>query len=423
MKAATNYYLAIILLALYFSQSAISLGGLPAQALLVAIFLTALWKWFSLAFISRKPFFITALSLFLVFFGAVWLLSPKEVYSSTLGTISTSVILKNTSLVCLSLFWGYAIGAKGELSGKVKRNAGVAVAAIAVLQYFIILDMGIKEGLSVYVVNNGAYCLVSAIPFLMPLMRSERKLAIILFSILAAGIVWSGKRGAIVCMLAAALFFIMNDPRATKVGNRMRTMAVFAAILAATVATVLVLDASGVYFRERMAMTMDGYSSGRDRLYSKCLDAWSGESDASVILFGRGAAQTVRTAGDYAHSDWLELTTDTGIAGVGLYLLFFISYIIFARRVGRRWSRSDRSTANLVMTLLFLQSIFSMGFMAIFNCFDTLLLGLSASSLRHFPKRPQPLRGEPSRMPLRGSCQGRDWKDISPESPASVSRN
>lgn len=370
------YYSVIFLLFLYFSQSLLHIGGIAAQAIMCLTLAVGVFSWISVTFIPSRPAFVKVISYFYILIVAVWVISEKSVHSPQLGEIPTSVLLKNTSMVCLMLFTGYWIGRNSFIGRKQETTVCIIVLLTAVLQYIIV---GESAGLrNDRFTNNGAYCLVSALPFIVPLLRKNKTLAVVCFAIITAGVVASGKRGAVVCLTSALAFYYFAYPGNSSGPKWERILS--AVLLTGLAALSLFLETTqNPYLRERLLQTWQGYSSGRDLIYDRCLNAWLNEPDELIILFGRGLSQTINVAGNYAHSDWLELLTDAGLPGVFIYALFFAAYIRFIKRRKPHIECNRRFNMNLIMLLLFIESLFSMGFMAIFNCFDTLMLGVLAA--------------------------------------------
>lgn len=89
-------------------------------------------------------------------------------------------------------------------------------------------------------------------------------------------------------------------------------------------------------------------------------------------LFGRGTAQTVMIAGNYAHNDWLEFLTDNGLLGALLYLTTIVSLFFYRRKIQK--GSPMRCAFMIVLLFWFIKSIFSMG-MGIMGGISMMLLG------------------------------------------------
>ena len=121
----------------------------------------------------------------------------------------------------------------------------------------------------------------------------------------------------------------------------------------------------------RLEQTLEGNSSNRDVLYAYLWDAWV-NADFYTQLFGRGIAQTVNVAGNYAHNDWLELLTDVGLLGATNYLAIFVSLFMFRKKF--QTNSQEQTSFTLVLIFWLLKTIFSMG-MGIMGGISMMLLG------------------------------------------------
>lgn len=90
-------------------------------------------------------------------------------------------------------------------------------------------------------------------------------------------------------------------------------------------------------FRNRIEMTLEGNSSGRDIIAENITDYFQNQTDFIAIAFGNGADATIDIAGNYAHNDWLELLINQGILGVSIFFLFYVlwfkNYLIIRKKV------------------------------------------------------------------------------------------
>lgn len=363
-----------LILFLYFSQIALHLPDIAGQGLIVLYLCIGAAAMFSSFFIKRRPFFLTAAAIFVVFISTIWIFSEKEVSSLHLGRISASIILKNSLAVSLSLFTGFIAGRRS--SGTERQEAWLTclLALTCLIQFFSVFIV-FKEGQegNAFFVNNSAYCFITLLPYIYLISSYRRGLsaALIIFAFLFLAL--CHKRGAMLCFFIATAYwtvtYLRTSPDKLKAGAICMMLMTVAAI---AVMIQIELDPAAYI---RLLQTLEGYSSGRDVIYSRILESFAYETHDSILLFGNGLSQSIEITGNYAHSDWLELLADAGVAGVGIYSLFFLSYLFYMARNRTRIQRDDLLTMNLIMLLLFIKSIYSMGFLAIFNSFDLLLLG------------------------------------------------
>lgn len=117
-------------------------------------------------------------------------------------------------------------------------------------------------------------------------------------------------------------------------------------------------------FRNRIEMTLEGNSSGRDIIAEKITDYFQNQTDYVAIAFGNGADATIDIAGNYAHNDWLELLINQGILGVSIffifYMLWFKNYLMMRKKVSLNVSMAF----GVAFIGSFGASIFSMAYTA-----------------------------------------------------------
>lgn len=404
-----SYCSVLVLLFLYFSQQLIPAGDMVGLASLSILMAGGVYSWLQSFFNRRRPAPITAMSWFYLFFVAVWIVSSKSVFSLEMGRVPTFTLFKNTSMFCLMLFWGYKMGLSGRMSDRQNMVACIVVTLTAVLQFVIVGNSIIEEGkLGQDFTNNGGYCMVTALSFITPVIRKHRVMSMICFVILFTGVMMSVKRGAILCMTVMLIYYYLYYPDREGDSKRRRVfLLVF--ITVGILGTLLVEAVHTRYLQSRVMETLAGGMSGRDHIYRDCIEAWTREEDFVILLSGRGISSTIGIAGNYAHSDWLELLTDMGLTGVILYAVFFITAFRFVNS-RRRYDPYMRFTMNLILLLTLCQSIFSMGFAAIFNCWSALLWGIYAGNMtvRPHPGASRLRRDVPFHTPPPVSCRGRD---------------
>ena len=219
------------------------------------------------------------------------------------------------------------------------------------------------------VTNNVAYTFVY-LSIAFPLFfKHNIKLGLLLLGVSLILIMYGSKRGAIGCyavvLILFAFYYVKNHR------SKFLSIFVLGVMLLGTSFMVYREYTNNTYLQERIVETIEGNDSGRGSIYTQLWDNWSQTRSISQQLFGKGMAQTINVAGNYAHNDWLELLTNNGLIGVGVYLLFFLSAYFYVKRsplIG-----FDRCVAYACILVLFMVSIFSMGYTGNYFCF--LMLG------------------------------------------------
>lgn len=384
------YYTVMLALTVYFCQQTLHIPDIVAQALLSLSIALGLICMMIVVLTPGRPAFLNVMAVMLLMLWLMWGCSDKFVFSRHLGKMTTLTMLKNSSLFCCMAFVGYRIGIDGKLPDRQKLIAALLVLFIAVTHYVICIQIAlINQFAADKYANNGAYCFVSVIPFIVPLINKYKKTAAALLIVCCIFILLSGKRGALICLIISLLaiyyYYLQTHP-----AEKWKMYLLFPLII---IGGTLIGGYEWLHnelFRNRILVTLEGYSSGRDVIYETLVTTWLNDPDIIHRLFGRGMMQSINIAGNYAHSDWIELLIDGGLISVAVYLIFFITYAHFSFNTRRKIGLQIIFNMNLIITLLFVKSIFSMGLIAIFNSFDMLLLGVLAgnSSRILYPVKP-----------------------------------
>lgn len=177
-------------------------------------------------------------------------------------------------------------------------------------------------------------------------------------------IVLSLKRGAILIGTISFLAYLYTNIKTSKGIKKFGTIAfsIFIIIIASFFIIHFFENSQG--FQQRVEMTLNGNSSGRDIIAKSLFDAFKNQNDALVILFGNGADATIDIAGNYAHNDWLELLINQGILGVSVFALFYVLWFKNYLRMRKEVPRSISMAFAIVLIGSFGSSIFSMAYTA-----------------------------------------------------------
>ena len=215
------------------------------------------------------------------------------------------------------------------------------------------------------ITNNAGYLMLSLLP--MTAFFSKRKeLQYLAIGIVAAFIILSFKRGAVLCFAVSLLFFIY------KVVLSNRKMSAFRSFwsLALTIAGVALLYLfimhlfeTSDYFVERVDKTLSGNTSGRDDLYGYYLDVLL-NSDVFQLFFGYGVLATIHELkyGIEAHNDWLEYVIDMGLVGISLYLIYWKNFVKEYFKSRRLLDDEVNLALGIIVIICFIRTFVSMSF-------------------------------------------------------------
>ena len=228
--------------------------------------------------------------------------------------------------------------------------------------------------------NNNAFTFV----LLFPLMGLffEKKHKYLLVFVMLYFVILGAKRGAWLCYLVELILFFFFDFRSFT--KRQRSLGFIGLLVGVVIVLVFikVLYNSDEFVQYRFDMLLSGEDSGRSNIWNALL---VGFLDSSIIqiVFGHGMDSTIAIAGMYAHNDWYQLLIDSGIVGVVIYFLMFISLYRFYSK--NKCYLSDNVKFMYLSAVLcwFLKSLFSMGYTSPFSFLLLLPIAYTQSVVKH----------------------------------------
>ena len=293
----------------------------------------------------------------------------------TSGLSSFSALLAGM----MPIFSGYYLSRFAKVSEKQIVMALMFFLLVAVLSFY-----GYANTLNeVYgdrdVTNNMGYYFVSTVSIVF--IFNNRFWSYGAIVIIAFYVLLSAKRGAMVCTIVAFLIYyyyvaFLNKKKKT---TQIVVLSVFSAILSLLVVNFLAEDS---YTSERIYESFSSEEgnavySGRDVIYASLWDIIK-NSGATHLLFGHGTDATVKLIGIHAHNDWLEIMIDYGAIGIISYLSFFVSIFIYIRK---QTASKYKYIVITIITVLLLQTFFSMGFTSLSMSVTSFILGCSIGKL------------------------------------------
>ncbi len=361
-------YSSIIMLILYFMQGVfypnssflgkISLAGYLAVGL-YCIIRTIINK-------TRQPLIYISLAFLLLNF-AYFGFSNDNIISSLFG-LQYSGQMKYILLVFVTIVTFFYLTRNKAINEK------NLLLIYGILYVFSIINFYELSPFSLHntkVVNNVGYSFVNLLPFLF-LIR-KKYFALILCLISTFIVISSLKRGAIAILAIFMMYYIFTQLKEAKITKEQKISLITLGIILCGFATFQLYQGNEI-IQERINQTLDGNSSGRDTLYGVLWENWKNNDSAITVLFGNGFAYTPYiTGGLYAHNDWLELLTNLGLIGVGLYVIFYTYLVKFALQ--KDIDKNTRRIAISASVIMLLKSFFSMSYVDIGSIPLVILLG------------------------------------------------
>ena len=233
--------------------------------------------------------------------------------------------------------------------------------------------------------NNVAYTFVGLLPALV-LFYKKPIIQYVCLAICSYFIVLGIKRGAMLTGGICLIWFVATNVKKVPKNRRWVVVLVSAVALAIGFYFIRYMMATSSYFQYRIDQTMEGNSSGRDRLYATFFQQFINESNPFRFLFGNGAYSTLKFSDNLAHNDWLEIAIGQGLLGIMIYLVYWICFYV-------NWRRSKNHpqafmAIGMILIIYFLSTMFSMSYnnvsrcaamvlgyyLAVYNEYDTMAL-------------------------------------------------
>lgn len=265
--------------------------------------------------------------------------------------------------------------------------------AIAITQFYrerhlsieLLAERGIIKD---EVTNNASYLLLSFIP-LISFYNKKPLVQYVLLSVCLIYVLMGMKRGAIVTGALCFLWFLVNSVK-RKEFNRKRIFMIIVIVFVVIGAIYVVqyMLQNSDYFNERLEKTISGDSSGRDSIYTSCLNYFFSQISVMAYMFGNGADATLRIFGEFAHNDWLEIAINNGIV---VLVIFFIYWIRLFQVISscRKTNYTFYMVLSTFFVIYFTRTFFSMSYSDI-SVYSNIALGFALANLNKIEKNTSP---------------------------------
>ena len=345
-KQDTLFWGYTILAAITILNDKISFLNIPFSVLYVFVCFKYAIKTYRL---SKPALYIFAFSLFYL---VRVVLSPD--YATDMN--SKWGMLNWALKVMLSFFPAYYIGRIGIIQKDSLRKAGIVFFIVGVISYYLNIDIVLTNLDVDGVTNNVGYLFVGILPLLFLNFKKN-----ILWIILAyIFILLSLKRGAIVCEVATLPFFIVMLKKTYKLSV---LKIILMAVVTSNIAFYYIGKAAkeNAYVEKRIESTLEGNSSGREDYAISVINSVA-QFDVVELLIGRGINYSGIIMGNFAHNDWLELLTSSGLIGCFFYLLSIFAIYIYAKK---ECFGFYRKIAIMILIIIMLKTVLSMNYFSL----------------------------------------------------------
>lgn len=315
---------------LYYLQGTLyTYGSIFAKVLLAVLMMYSIVFVFNNRSLYRTSYFrivFVIIALIAVYTGFRYAFGETYIHNGYV--VEKFRMLKNVLISFAPVLCYYGFARKGFL-GETWFKWGALVLLLSAIASFYWeqsyrLSLSIAEGIDrEEFTNNTGYLFAAIIPMLMLIKtKSWYRYSILIVALFFA--LLSMKRGAILVCSVASLIFIWNSIKLESGIGRIVILTLSIASIVFLFYGVDYLLETSDYFNLRIEQTREGYSSGRDELYSKMIDSYLNQTSFFPFVFGQGIDATGILFGNGAHNDWIEFAIDMGLIGLILYFVYWI---------------------------------------------------------------------------------------------------
>lgn len=352
-------YLPFVAYLLYFTQGLIiPEGSIYSHFCIGIVFIFGINCWIR-CHNGQMSKMIFAIDLFLVINILSFLLTENRNYISSVGVINAFTQLKDIFVSFITYFISLYYSKKGKISKNFIKRYLVAFLLLSISKYvynqMVVFEEMFEQGYYVDSITNNVGYYFLYIFCLLPLFLENRKYSLILLSASALFVLMSIKRGALLVFLAIMLLYL---PKIIKQAKKYTFIIMIAIILLIGVFAQYI--ESNEYLLSRIYDLLEGNTSGRDSIYDTIWNyCFVNNFSFGNFIFGYGFNSSLKIADKFAHNDWFELLTSTGLIGILSY-----SYILslFKKIINSTKVVEYRLCMQIMFIILFLKSFFSMGY-------------------------------------------------------------
>lgn len=375
-------YLYFIILFVYFTQAFIfkedrNIGSV----LIVAVFGINMWYMLMSLSLNRRKWIISAATVFLAI-NFIYFLWGEAAINNVPS--KTAIQIFKTTLLSISCIFPVFYWARKGL------NLDRLLLCFALGYLLVLIYNLLTRDVTEHYVDNLGYYYINIIPFVL-LIRKRSYLKIGLCLLLTLFVIQSAKRGAILTVAVADVFFCFAILKNKEISKNFLGKSLLLVILIIAAIYAYKQFMFNEFAFSRFEQLEEGQTSGRGYIYSRLISHWLHDSSLVQMVFGSGycAVPTI-TGGPFAHNDWLELLTDLGLVGIVVYFTFVYSMFSAARKQTHgiyKW------IMFIVVAIWGVKTLFSMSYLDENNFMLTMLIGYMTGKERElYEKRTAEIR-------------------------------
>lgn len=311
---------------------------------------------------------------FMMFYGVIHLMFGETLQSFD-RLVPKSEYLVGIISSLLPVFFIYYYSLKGVVTENLIRKWSLLFLFTVIIAYLnsVVKMQAMTE--ADQFTNNIGYVILRSIPFLL-FWYKRPILQYVLFVLLGILILESLKRGPILIWLILLVIFVYTTYKRIKTERALKKILLFILPVVLLGFAMHYFNNTLIYnegFMNRFMATLEGDDSGRGEIYNSILQVFYFHSGLLQTLFGHGADATIRLFATHAHNDWLEILINQGVAGVIIYIIYYLS---FYRQLKSAKDIFGKTLLLNVLVIIVITSLFSMSYMA-YDCSVHILLGYS----------------------------------------------
>ena len=382
IKNRAYIHIYLLLWCLYWLQGSLyTSGGIISQILLAIVLLISLFNFVYANYHYHLPQVLKTLSVIICIFtvyGLIAIVSGKTftIQESGHSGISSVGYLKNVFISLLPVYTVFVAVKRKHLSEKSMRIWTFLFLAVAIIAFYkfqseAMASMTSRGIMRDELTNNGSYEVLAILLFV-PLFYKRPIIQYVIVAICMYYVLIGMKRGAMLCGVVAAIWFLFNSIKSSH--NTRRSFVIIlltVSIIFFSLYAVGTMLNSSEYFNQRLEMTLAGELSNRDTIYATLYSHFINETNLLRFLFGNGANTTLDIASNYAHNDWLEIAINNG-------LVLLVFYFVFWLRLFKTCRKSNKHSVYFMMIsmffiIYFIKTFFSMSYSNLPTCAATAL--------------------------------------------------
>lgn len=369
-----------IILWLVYSLQSLILGksGTAISSLLVFLLVGISFYHFLYVLSNYKmPKYMKGLTVLIIMFtiyGIILILSGKTIrFMRSHAIVKNYNYIKTIYISLLPIYSFFVFTRKGVLTKDLLRKWTVLFFMVSVFQFFSLQRTMLltAENDAEEFTNNFGYLFLSMIP-LLAFWEHKRLVQYFGLGVSMIFILLGMKRGAIIIGGLSIIYFLTQTLKTASRKQKIRVLTLSIILILVGIYLVSDLLQNSLYFNQRIEKTLEGDSSGRDRLFLVFWEHFINESNPLLFLFGNGGNATLTISSNYAHNDWLEIAINQGLFGLFIYIFYWIMFYKTWRASG--FNNQIHLAVGLILIVFFLKTFFSMSYWDM-TIYDTLCLG------------------------------------------------